>query len=241
MIGLLDDPEEKYSLYLEKRDENRKQNAQKNEDDGKHSEDKDYPLTFEEFVKDEFHSIFEPLKICMVGIYTHLPTSCISLKVVKDMVGALGLLKSIKSSLQTIGVANEGLKLVLKDFNVPGSIVGCFTQLRTKCTNTLKSLPMEFSVPINKYALRNFCLENACLIFCTASTSAKLHVIEGTRPLELLVIDEAAQLKECESAIPLQLSGLRHAILVGDERQLPAMVKSKVLILSFAFSILYKL
>jgi superfamily I DNA and/or RNA helicase len=47
-------------------------------------------------------------------------------------------------------------------------------------------------------------------------------------PLEFLVIDEAAQLKECESAIPLQLPGLRHAILIGDERQLPAMVKSEV-------------
>ena len=46
--------------------------------------------------------------------------------------------------------------------------------------------------------------------------------------LELLVIDEAAQLKECESTIPLQLPGLRHAILIGDERQLPAMVQSKV-------------
>jgi senataxin len=45
----------------------------------------------------------------------------------------------------------------------------------------------------------------------------------------LLVIDEAAQLKECESTIPLQLSGLRHAILIGDERQLPAMVQSKVI------------
>ncbi|KAK9950677.1 hypothetical protein M0R45_006153 [Rubus argutus] len=228
MICLLDDPEEQYSLYLEKRTENHKQNAQTNEDDGKYSKVEDYPLTFEEFVKNEFDSICEPLKICMVGIYTHLPTSCISLKVVNDMVGALGLLKSIKSSLHTIGVANEGLKLVRKDFKVPGSIVGCLTQLRTKCTNTLKSLPMEFCVPINKYALRNFCLENACLIFCTASTCAKLHVVAGARPLELLVIDEAAQLKECESAIPLQLSGLRHAVLVGDERQLPAMVKSKI-------------
>ncbi|KAA8532132.1 hypothetical protein F0562_006726 [Nyssa sinensis] len=47
-------------------------------------------------------------------------------------------------------------------------------------------------------------------------------------PLELLVVDEAAQLKECESMIPLQLSGLRHAILIGDERQLPAMVQSKI-------------
>jgi senataxin len=238
MIHLLDDPEEQYSLYLEKRAENHKHNAQKNEDDGKHREDEDYPLTFEKFVKNEFDSIFEPLKICMVDMYTHIPTSCISLNVVNNMVWALGLLKSIKSSLHTIGVANE---VVFKDFKVSSSIVGCLTQLRTKCTNTLKLLPKEFSVPINEYALRNFCLENACLIFCTASTSAKLQSVEGPRPLELLVIDEAAQLKECESAIPLQLSGLRHAILVGDERQLPAMVKSKVLILSFAFSILYKL
>ncbi|KAL6219546.1 hypothetical protein ACLB2K_007305 [Fragaria x ananassa] len=120
------------------------------------------------------------------------------------------------------------LKLVLNDFKVPGSTVGCLRQLRTKCTNTLKSLPKEFSVPISEYALKNFCLENACLIFCTASTSSKLHVVAETRPLELLVIDEAAQLKECESAIPLQISGLRHAILVGDERQVPAMVKSKI-------------
>lgn len=51
-------------------------------------------------------------------------------------------------------------------------------------------------------------------------------------PLEYLLIDEAAQLKECESAIPLQLSVLRHAIFFGDERQLPALVKSKVFISS---------
>ncbi|XP_024191154.1 uncharacterized protein LOC112195054 isoform X2 [Rosa chinensis] len=222
MIHLLDDPEEQYSLYLENRAKEQKQNAQKHEDNQKHNGDEDYPLTYEEFVKNEFDSISQELKVCMVDLYTHLPTCCISLKVVKDMVRALGLLKSIKSSLHTTVVANEGLKLVFKDSKVPGSIVGCLTQLRTECTNTLKSLP------INKYALMNFCLENACLIFCTASTSSKLHVVAGTRPLELLVIDEAAQLKECESAIPLQLSGLRHAILVGDERQLPAMVKSEI-------------
>ncbi|KAJ6738456.1 DNA2/NAM7 HELICASE FAMILY [Salix koriyanagi] len=44
----------------------------------------------------------------------------------------------------------------------------------------------------------------------------------------LLGNDEAAQLKECESTIPLQLSGLHHAILIGDERQLPATVNSKI-------------
>jgi len=47
-------------------------------------------------------------------------------------------------------------------------------------------------------------------------------------PLELLIIDEAAQLKECEALIPLQLPGIRHAVLIGDEYQLPALVKSNV-------------
>nr|GEU78404.1 uncharacterized mitochondrial protein AtMg00810-like [Tanacetum cinerariifolium] len=41
------------------------------------------------------------------------------------------------------------------------------------------------------------------------------------------VIDEAAQLRECESVIPLQLSSLRDVILVGDEMQLPGAVQSQ--------------
>ncbi|GJZ38912.1 UvrD-like helicase, ATP-binding domain, P-loop containing nucleoside triphosphate hydrolase [Tanacetum coccineum] len=38
----------------------------------------------------------------------------------------------------------------------------------------------------------------------------------------ILAFYEAAQLKEAESIIPLQLPGLKHAILIGDEHQLPA-------------------
>jgi senataxin len=48
------------------------------------------------------------------------------------------------------------------------------------------------------------------------------------KKLELLVIDEAAQLKECETLIPLRLRTLKHAVLIGDECQLPATVKSMV-------------
>ncbi|KAF0933823.1 hypothetical protein E2562_019280 [Oryza meyeriana var. granulata] len=47
-------------------------------------------------------------------------------------------------------------------------------------------------------------------------------------PFDLVVVDEAAQLEECESLIPLQLPGVRHAVLIGDECQLPALVKSRV-------------
>ncbi|KAA0046110.1 regulator of nonsense transcripts 1-like protein [Cucumis melo var. makuwa] len=51
--------------------------------------------------------------------------------------------------------------------------------------------------------------------------------MRNVAPLETLVMDEAVQLKECESAIPLQFPAIKHAILFGDECELPAMVESK--------------
>ncbi|XP_019158454.1 PREDICTED: probable helicase MAGATAMA 3 [Ipomoea nil] len=48
------------------------------------------------------------------------------------------------------------------------------------------------------------------------------------KQVKVLVIDEAAQLKECESTISMQLPGLCHAILIGDEKQFPSMVQSKI-------------
>ncbi|XP_034196884.1 uncharacterized ATP-dependent helicase C29A10.10c-like [Prunus dulcis] len=228
MIDLLEDPQEKYLLYLKEirerrcdedgKDSNNLLTTMKREvmtaiinDRNSTKDDEDDFLTLEEFVKEKLSSIGKGLKICMVNLYTHLPTSCISLEVVKAMIRASDLLSSLKALLQDVGFANERSQLVLKD-----------------CVHTLMSL-REFSVPdLNDLKkIRTLCLANACLIFCTASSSAKLNR-ERMRPLELLVIDEAAQLKECESAIPLQLPGLRHAILVGDEKQLPAMVKSKI-------------
>ncbi|XP_037432798.1 ATP-dependent helicase NAM7-like [Triticum dicoccoides] len=47
-------------------------------------------------------------------------------------------------------------------------------------------------------------------------------------PLEVLIVDEAAQVRECELVIPLRLHWLKHVVLVGDDCQLSAMVKSKV-------------
>ncbi|KAK9942494.1 hypothetical protein M0R45_008158 [Rubus argutus] len=204
--------EKHYTLYLKMKRE-RYNDDSEDSDNRKSSSNVDNDvLTFEEFVKEKQNYIGENLKVCMVNLYTHLPTSCISLMVVKDMIRATDFLESIKSLLcQGVGIANERFQSVLKN-----------------CVHILRSL-RAFSVPNSNdgQTIKNLCLQNACLIFCTASSSAKLHT-EGMNPLELLVIDEAAQLKECESAIPLQLPSIRHAILIGDERQLPAMVKSKI-------------
>ncbi|CAK9150158.1 unnamed protein product [Ilex paraguariensis] len=194
--------------------------------------------TFEEFVIKRFNSISEQLMFCFTNLYTHLPTSFISLEVVKNMIKVVGLFQTVGTLLRRVAVSNEGLREVFNGIEGAGITMRYYRKLRmarTECLQILKFLLETFYVPdlteiydsrSFEYDVRSFCLKNACLIFCTVSSSAKLHT-EGMAPLEMLVIDEAAQLKECESAIPLELFGLRHAILIGDERQLPAMVQSE--------------
>lgn len=80
---------------------------------------------------------------------------------------------------------DEGLKQALDDF------VGQVSRLGVKrmdCLEILKTLPQTFNVPdfINKIAIKIFCLGSACLLFCAALSSAKLHT-EGITPLKLLV------------------------------------------------------
>ncbi|KAJ4758065.1 P-loop containing nucleoside triphosphate hydrolases superfamily protein [Rhynchospora pubera] len=80
-----------------------------------------------------------------------------------------------------------------------------------------------------KRSVEEFVLQHVHCILCTASSSFKLHGVEMKhKPLEVLVIDEAAQLKESESLIPLLLPGIKHVVLIGDQFQLPALVKSKI-------------
>ncbi|KAM7515937.1 hypothetical protein LguiA_005520 [Lonicera macranthoides] len=188
--------------------------AKKNKAEGEGGLKVDEIWTFEEFVMQKFDSIGQKLTTCITNLYTHLPTSFVSPKVAQNMIKVIGLIPKI----QTLIVSG------IKDSR---------TWIRhnsvLECLRTLKSLQKTFFLPnfVEDYEIRNFCLENASLIFCTVSSSSKLHT-EGMADVEIVVIDEAAQLKECESTIPLQISGIRHAILVGDERQLPAMVQSKI-------------
>ncbi|CAI5515346.1 unnamed protein product, partial [Closterium sp. Naga37s-1] len=68
---------------------------------------------------------------------------------------------------------------------------------------------------------------NAKLVLSTVSSSAR-PLLRFSTPFPLLLLDEAAQLVEAESVVALQTKGLRYAVLVGDPKQLPATVMSKV-------------
>ncbi|KAK8583039.1 hypothetical protein V6N13_069803 [Hibiscus sabdariffa] len=120
-------------------------------------------------------------------------------------------------------------KLLPRDLSDPSHLL---CSVRIRCLFLLKALRdslNELKLPstTNKYSIRQFCFKSASLLFSTASSSFKLYKVE-MKSLDVVVIDEAAQLKECESAIPLQLPGLVHSVLIGDEQQLPATVLSNV-------------
>ncbi|KAI3966447.1 hypothetical protein MKW92_008200 [Papaver armeniacum] len=209
MISLFEDPYKMYLDYLKTEEKNQedKQKCQQGQEDevgesnqtGEGLTEKrtlekehvcqDEKLQFGEFFRKRFYEIRSAMKFCIYCMCTHMPTSQLSEKVVKDM---------------------DWLRTGDRTFRV---------------SSTFSSLE-EFPVPkfSNKHTIQRFCLQNALLTFCTASSSAKLN---GIKELKVLVIDEAAQLKECETSIPLQLADIQHAILIGDERQLPAMVQSK--------------
>ncbi|GJV28146.1 putative P-loop containing nucleoside triphosphate hydrolase [Tanacetum coccineum] len=185
-------------------------------------------LTFEEFVMKGFDTLGNHLISCIENLYTHMPTSIISNESAKQMAELVYSLKSLEASLKLRVATNVGLREALKgsDDGNNSNIHACRVLCVTIVTDLQKRLQdVKFR---EVHEIKKFCLSNACLLFCTASASSTALITEESKPLEFLVIDEASQLKECESLIPLQLGGLRHAVLVGDERQLPAMVQSKI-------------
>lgn len=193
-------------------------------------------LTMDDFLKQEFKVLSVELKLFMQTLYTHLPSSFISLETVKEMFRAQDLLRSLEMSLRQAKFKQSGAD---NDNESILSSLGWSSFERVECLGILNSLSK--SIPLPEVDLEGgvakFCLSKASIILCTATSSIKLDA-QGENPVQFLVIDEAAQLKECESTIPLQLSGLSHCILIGDERQLPALVKSRVFNLHITFSVI---
>ncbi|KAI3849020.1 hypothetical protein MKX03_011463 [Papaver bracteatum] len=201
------------------------------------------PNSFLGFIRDRYRAVVSPLKRCISDLCTHLPKRFLLQHNFESMVCLLSLLDSFGSLLSQNDANDKEIETLFTHREFVDSfhkleIEACTSRnsaqlykIRNECIDTLRSLCHSLShvLPesMNKSLVWQFCFQSASLIFCTASSSYTLHRVEMD-PLNLLVIDEAAQLRECESVIPMQLKGIRHAILIGDERQLPAMVASKV-------------
>ncbi|KAF3577855.1 hypothetical protein DY000_02033366 [Brassica cretica] len=185
-------------------------------------EEEEREFTYGEFVRKVFNGLSEELETDMHDLCTHLPKSFISPGVVRKMMAARQALQRVRYFLKE---NSSGDQLIEGSFKMD-----CFKRLVTvDCLQALSLLPKRFEeIPdlLETEHIKKFCLQNADIIFCTASGAAELNPVR-TGSIELLVVDEAAQLKECESVAALQLPGLRHAVLIGDEYQLPAMVHNE--------------
>jgi senataxin len=189
------------------------------------------------FVRSRFHAISQKLSRCFRTIMSQVPGDIILEKNCKNIAS---LNKMLDDFGKLLGNKSVGNKIVLRVFmptigqKCDGSagaagysdMAQILRQNMAEILGVTRTLMRDLKLPHTSldFKIKKFCFRSASLIFCTVSGSAKLN---GEK-MDLLLIDEAAQLKECESLIPLQVSGLKHAVLIGDECQLPATVKSKV-------------
>ncbi|KAJ1272597.1 hypothetical protein BS78_06G215000 [Paspalum vaginatum] len=216
MISFFEDCGSRYDMLLE--------------DDGSSGS-----VCFLDFLKKQFDVAAKSVKKCMMNLWIHLPQRCFSRDNVSNISLLLGLLEKFDDLLQDGDLTDENVK---RGFHFRSNSIYaepiCFIEkeldgARSLCLKLLKDLQNSLNLPIgvDRNWIQNYCMRNATLIFCTASSSYRLHNAE-IPPLDVLIVDEAAQVKECELVIPLRLCWLKHVILVGDDCQLRPLVRSQV-------------
>ncbi|XVF02939.1 hypothetical protein REPUB_Repub04eG0217800 [Reevesia pubescens] len=242
MITFLEDCVSQYHVFLE--NESNKEREYGSENDNQEKEccietdrKKAKHKSFLEYARERFAPTTLPLRRCVSILFTHIPKTYFLELNFQDLETLLDLLDSFETLLFLNGVVSEEVeelflhskddKLLPRNFS-DASLSLC--SVRSQCLSVLKAIrdslsKLKLPSSRNKDSIIEFCFQTASLLFSTASGSYRLYRIE-MKPLNVLVIDEAAQLKECESAIPLQLPGIAHSVLFGDEWQLPATVIS---------------
>lgn len=206
---------------------------------GKTTGDNEVEVTsFLGFIREKFKSTASALRGCLRTLITHIPKQFILEHNFQNIEILLNLIDSLEILLSQDNVTSVQMEILFSSPEVfmmdfpNSSVEATFLYLRSQCLSILRILQasldqLQLPSTANKKSVRKFCFQRASLILCTASTSFQLNSMKMD-PVNLLVIDEAAQLKECESIVPLQVPGIKHAILIGDECQLPAIVSSQV-------------
>ncbi|KAF7018212.1 unnamed protein product [Triticum aestivum] len=218
MVSFFDDYVSRYDMLLE--------------DEGNSD-----PVSFLDFIKKQFDAIAIALKRCIMNLWVHLPGRCFSRDSVVNISSLLNMLENFGTLLCNVDLTEDCLKRALGCLSNENSV--CVKPIssiekeldgaRSSCLKLLKDLLHSLNLPtgVDKNWVQSYCIRNATLLFCTTSSSYRLHHME-IAPLDVLIVDEAAQVRECELVIPLRLHWLKHVVLVGDDCQLSAMVKSQV-------------
>jgi len=204
---------------------------------------KEKKMTFKTYFQSNYTRLVNDLRRCLVTFGNDLPRSAASEENFRCMAEVPPLLNAFGELVKS--EPDEKLQALFKNDDDGGGIRSLFGTLlgqvkadvsfelkdaRSSCVKKLRHLSLNFELPemYENRTVEEFLLQRAKSVLCTASSSYRLHCLPKAQPFDVVVVDEAAQLKECESLIPLQLPGVRHAVLIGDQYQLPALVKSKV-------------
>ncbi|KAK7316642.1 hypothetical protein RJT34_00257 [Clitoria ternatea] len=195
--------------------------------------------SFLDFLRERFRSTLLPLKSCISILCTHISMCQLFEHNHRNLVRLNKALESFQDCLFQDNFLFEGLerlfsssKMISSSFCGSAAAAYQLFYKRKECLDALRTVKdsldsSKLKKSFNKSEITEFCFQNSSLIFCTTSASYRLHSI-AMKPPNILVIDEAAQLKECESLLPMLLPEISHAILVGDECQLSSMVRSNV-------------
>jgi hypothetical protein len=198
-------------------------------------------VCFLDFAKKQFDVTAVALRRCILNLCVHLPRRKLSHDSVINLSKLLDMLEKFGALLCNANLTDEGLKRVLGCLSTENSVCPQYSiekeldGARSACLKLLEVLQQSLKLPtgVDSNWVQRYCIRNATLLFCTTSSSYRLHHME-IAPLDVLIVDEAAQVRECELVIPLRLEWLKHVVLVGDDCQLSAMVKSQV---SFTFTL----
>uniref|UniRef100_A0ACD5Z6N7 Uncharacterized protein n=1 Tax=Avena sativa TaxID=4498 RepID=A0ACD5Z6N7_AVESA len=209
-------------------------------------------LSFKDFVKATHKELAHNLCHCIEILQNDIPRDCTmaqSFRCMSDVVDLTGVLGALVDAGggddQEAWVDDLGEACSLCSVSSDPCKKCKFRKARSLCLEELMYLRNNLKLPscYDKRSIEIYLLRRSKSILCTVSSSFRLYKVfptddklaggqrkeaETFPPLELLVVDEAVQLKECEAMIPLQLPCIRHAVFIGDERQLPALVKSKI-------------
>lgn len=184
-------------------------------------------------------------------LWIYLPSSIFSKEVETRIVALFISLEELKSLLQNEGVTDEVIRDTFKlrkaesftsrrlktslckptrnKYVNVNPIVIDMRRAKDECLKCLKyigrhsNLPNESSIE----SIRKFLIQKTSIILATPCNSFELHNMDGIQ-IDILFVEGASQIRECELLIPLSLHSLTHVILAGDSSQLNPVNVTKV-------------
>ncbi|TVU08819.1 hypothetical protein EJB05_42234, partial [Eragrostis curvula] len=138
----------------------------------------------------------------------------------------LGRVQSSKSSTLRTSIRRPSPR---KNVSV-NSIVVDMRLAKDECLKRLKYVARHitmFPFETDIESLKKYLIKETPVILTTPSCSFELLSLERTQ-IDLLIVEEASQIKECELLIPISIHSIRHVVLTGDQSRLGPISMNKV-------------